>query len=157
MTTEKILDVRRMTHWPGHMEADYIYTLGIAGERFFKEIKENGRISGAKCKQCGKIFVPARLYCEKCFDKLTEWVDIGTKGRVYTFTVAYVDIKGAKLEEPTIYALIKFDGTVGGLVHKLGEVAICDLRVGLPVEAVFKPQPDRTANINDIKYFKPVK
>ena len=157
MATEKILDVRRMTHWPGHMEADYIYTLGIAGERFFREIKENGRISGAKCKQCGQIFVPARLYCEKCFDKLTEWVDIGTKGRVYTFTVAYVDIKGAKLEEPIIYALIKFDGTVGGLVHKLGEVALCDLRVGLPVEAVIKPHPDRTANINDIKYFKPAK
>lgn len=157
MSTEKILDVRKMTHWPGHMETDYIYTLGIAGEKFFSEIKENGKILGAKCKRCEQVFVPPRLYCEKCFDKLTEWVNIGTKGRVYTFSVAYIDINGAKLKEPIIYALIKFNGATGGIIHKLGEVNLHDLRIGLPVEAVFKSQSERTANINDIKYFKPMK
>ena len=157
MSTEKILDVRKMTHWPGHMETDYIYTLGKAGEKFFNEIKENGKIFGAKCKRCKQVFVPPRLYCEECFDKLTEWVNIGTKGRVYTFSVAYIDVNGTTLKEPTIYALIKFNGATGGIIHKLGEVSLHDLRIGLPVEAVFKPQPERTANINDIKYFKPMK
>jgi len=157
MATEKIADVRRMTHWPGHMETDYVYTLGIAGEKFFIEIKENGRILGAKCKRCGNIFVPPRLYCEKCFDKLTEWVNLGTKGTVYTFTVAHIDINGAKLKEPAIYALIKFDDAEGGLVHKLGEIKPNEVEVGMRVEAVFKPQTERTGNINDIKYFKPEK
>ena len=156
MATEKITDVRRMAHWPGHMETDYIYTLGIAGEKFFTEIKENGRILGAKCKRCGNIFVPPRLYCEKCFDKLTEWVNLGTKGTVYTFTVVYIDINGAKLKEPIVYALIKFEGE-GGLIHKLGEIKPYEVEVGLRVEAVFKPQNERTGNINDIKYFKPEK
>ena len=154
MATEKITDVRKMLHCPGHMETDYIYTLGIAGEKFFTEIKENGRILGAKCKRCSNIFVPPRLYCEKCFDKLAEWVNVGTKGVVYTFTIAYVDINGAKLKEPIIYALIKFDGAEGGLVHKLGEIKPNEVKVGMLVEAVFKPQAERTGNINDIKYFK---
>lgn len=155
MATEKITDVRKMLHCPGHMETDYIYTLGIAGEKFFTEIKENGRILGAKCKRCSNIFVPPRLYCEKCFDKLAEWVNVGTKGVVYTFTIAYVDINGAKLKEPIIYALIKFDGAEGGLVHKLGETKPNEVKVGMLVEVVFKPQAERTGNINDIKYFKP--
>jgi hypothetical protein len=139
------------------METDYIYTLGIAGERFFTEIKENGRILGAKCKRCNNIFVPPRLYCEKCFNKLTEWVNVGTKGVVYTFTMSYVDINGAKLTKPVIYALIKFDGAEGGLIHKLGEVEPHEVKIGMHVEAVFKPQTERTGNINDIKYFKPEK
>ena len=157
MSTEKITDMRKVIHWPGHMETDYIYTLGIAGEKFFVEIKENGRILGAKCKRCGNTFVPPRLYCEKCFDKLTEWVNLGSKGTVYTFTVAYIDIKGAKLKEPVIYALIKFDEAEGGLVHKLAEVRPCEVKVGMRVEAMFKPQTERTGNINDIEYFKPEK
>jgi len=46
-------------------------------------------------------------------------------------------------KEPTIYALIKFDGAVGGLVHKLGEVKPSEVRIGMAVEAVFKPQAER--------------
>jgi len=157
MATEKITDIRRMLHWPGHMETDYIYTLGIAGEKFFNEIKENGRILGAKCKRCGNVFVPPRLYCEQCFEKTSEWVNMGTKGEVYTFTVAYVDINGAKLKEPIIFALIKFDGAEGGLIHKLGEIEPHEVQIGMPVEAVFKPQTERTGNINDIKHFIPQK
>lgn len=157
MATEKITDPRRVRHWPGHMETDYIYTLGLAGERFFNEIKKNGRIQGAKCKRCGNVFVPPRLYCERCFDKLTEWVNVGTKGVVHTFTVAYIDINGAKLQEPVIYALIKFKGTKGGLLHKLGEIEPHEVEINMPVEALLKPQTERTGNINDIRYFKPAK
>ncbi len=157
MATEKIHDTRRMLHWSGHMETDYIYTLGIAGEKFFNEIKENGRILGSKCKHCEDIYVPPRLYCEKCFEKLVEWVSVGTKGAVYTFTVAYIDINGAKLKEPVIYALIKFDDVEGGLIHKLGDIKPHEVEIDMRVEAVFKPQSERTGNINDIKYFKPLK
>ncbi len=157
MATEKINDPRRLLHWPGHMETDYIYTLGIAGEKFFTEIKEHGKISGAKCKRCRTVYLPPRLYCEKCFDKLTEWVNLGTKGSVYTFTVAYVGVNGAELKEPTIYALIEFDDAEGGLIHKLGEVEPHEVAIGMPVEAVFKPQTERIGGINDIKYFKPTR
>ena len=155
MATEKFLDPRKMAHWPGHMETDYIYTLGIAGEKFFLEMKENGRIFGAKCSSCGVVFVPPRLYCEKCFHKVNEWLNVGTQGIVHTFTVAHVGLDGAKLKDPTIYALIKFDNTEGGLIHKLSNIDPSKVEIGMPVVAVFKPQTERTGNINDIKYFKP--
>jgi len=44
MSTEHITNPLKLRHWHDHMEPDYAYTLGIARERFFKEIKENGRI-----------------------------------------------------------------------------------------------------------------
>ena len=146
----------RLRHYPGHLEPEYAYTLGIAGERFFREIKENARIMGAKCKKCGRIYVPPKLYCEECFEKLEEWVDVGTKGTVYTFTIAFLDEHGEKLEKPEIYALIKFKGTYGGIVHRLGEVKPENVRIGMKVQAVFKPLTERKGTINDIAYFKPI-
>ncbi|HDI06894.1 MAG TPA: Zn-ribbon domain-containing OB-fold protein [Candidatus Bathyarchaeota archaeon] len=155
MSLEKITDPRRMRHWLGHMETDYRYTLGIAGERFLNEIKENARIMGARCKRCGVIYVPPKMYCEECFEKLEEWIDLGTRGEVYTYTIAYVDMDGNRLAEPVIYALITFGDAYGGLIHKLGEVKPEEVWIGMPVEAVFKPPQERKGSITDIKYFKP--
>ncbi len=157
MSIEKINDPRKVRHWLGHMETDYIYTHGIAGERFFKEIKENGRITGTRCKHCNLVYVPPRIYCERCFARLEEWIDVGTKGMVHTFTVAYVGIDGSKLKQPILYAMIKIQGTNGGLVHKIGGVDLKDVKIGMNVEAVFKPKKERKGSINDIKHFKPAK
>jgi len=156
MSLDKLSDARRIWHWMGHMETDYVYTLGVAGERFFKEIKENEKIMGARCKCCNVVYVPPRMYCEKCFEKLEEWIEVGRKGIVHTFTVACIDKDGCCLKEPVIYAVIKFDGAEGGLVHKLGEVKPENVCIGMKVEAVFKPKEQRVGSINDIKYFKPV-
>lgn len=155
MSIEKITNPLKTRHWLGNMEAHYIYTLGVAGERFFKELKENGRIMGAKCPRCGIVYVPPRMYCEKCFAKLEEWVDVGKKGVIHTFTIATLDIDGKKLEKPEIYALIKFEGAHGGIIHKIGETDT--VFIGMKVEAVLKPFEERKASINDIAYFRPVK
>jgi len=155
MSLEKITNPFSARHWIGDMEADYVYTLGVAGERFFNELKKNGRIMGAKCPKCGIVFVPPRMYCERCFTELEEWVDVGKKGIIYTFTIATIDVDGKKLEKPVIYALIKFDGVHGGIIHKIGEADT--VSIGMKVEAVLKPIKERKASINDIKYFKPAK
>jgi hypothetical protein len=141
----------------GHMEADYAYTRGIAGDRFFEEIKKNAQIMGAKCKKCGLIYVPPRLFCEQCFEKLDDWVNVSKSGVVHTYTVAHIDIDGSKLKEPIIWAVIKIDNAHGGLVHKLGETKPEDVKIGMRVEAVFKAKKERRGSILDIKYFKPVK
>jgi len=86
---------------------------------------------------------------------LEEWVNVGKRGVVHTFTVATIDVDGKKLEKPMIYALIKFDGACGGLIHKIGETKPENVKIGMKVEAVFKPSYERKASINDIKYFKP--
>lgn len=154
MSLDKITNPFHIRHWLGDMEADYIYTLGVAGERFLNEIKENGRIMGAKCPRCNVVYVPPRMYCEKCFAKLGQWVNVGTKGVIHTFTVATIDVDGKKLEKPVIYALIKFTGACGGLIHKIEETKPDTVKIGKKVEAVFRPSLERKASINDIAHFK---
>lgn len=157
MSLEKIGDPRELKHWMGHMEADYAYTHGIAGEKFFKEIKENARIMGTRCKKCGFIYVPPRLFCERCFEKLDVWEKVSKRGEVHTYTVAYIDTDGSKLKNPIIWAMIKINNVHGGFVHKLGEVDLRDVKIGMQVEAIFKNKKEREGSMLDIKYFKPVK
>ena len=75
---------------------------------------------------------------------------------VHAYTVAYIDIDGSKLKEPTIWAVIKIANAHGGLVHKLGETAPENVKIGMSVEAVFKDKKEREGSMLDIKYFKPV-
>ncbi|NIP67549.1 nucleic acid-binding protein [Candidatus Bathyarchaeota archaeon] len=155
MSTEKIGDPREIRHWLGHMEADYAYTRGIAGDRFFKEIQEKGRIMGAECEKCGLTYVPPRLFCERCFEKLDNWVELGKRGVVHTYTVSHIDIDGSELKKPIIWAVIKIDNAHGGLVHKLGETSPEDVYIGMQVEAIFRDRKERQGSMLDIKYFKP--
>ena len=153
---ERITKLEQVKAWEGDMPTQGRYTVGIAGEKFFREIKDNGKFLGTVCPTCGITYVPPRLYCEQCFAHLEEWVEAPTTGRVYTFTVVHVDLDGNRLPEPRIMAFVHLDGTDGGLVHYLGEVEPDRVCIGMCVEAVFKDQADRKGSILDIAYFKPV-
>ena len=59
-------------------------------------------------------------------------------------------------KEPVIMAMIRLDGTQGGVVHYLGEIKPEDVTIGMAVQAVLKPKKERKGSITDIKYFKPV-
>ncbi|MBU1209286.1 MAG: Zn-ribbon domain-containing OB-fold protein [Proteobacteria bacterium] len=145
-----------ITYWPGQIPMSYIYTVGRAGEKFFREIM-NGKMIGARCESCKVTYVPPRIYCEKCFARLEDhYLEVGTKGTVHTFTRCYEAYDGTKKETSTIVAVIRIDGTEGGLVHWLGEVDFKAIYIGMPVEAVFKPKKEREGSILDIKYFKPI-
>lgn len=140
--------------WQDEMPVTNRFTFGLAGERFFRAIQEEGRILGARCAKCNHTYVPAALYCERCLGKLEEWVDVGTRGRVHTYTLLYDNPDGSPREEPEIVAFVSLGD--GGLTHRLGEVEPEAVAIDMPVEAVFKPAAEREGSILDIAYFRPV-
>lgn len=154
---EKVTQVSQTKPWHGEIPTHYTYTFGIAGERFFREIKDNAKFFGTRCPECNLTYVPPKIYCERCFEELEEWLEVGSKGTVHTYTLAYVGLDGARLEQPVIIAMVAIDGACGGLVHKLGEVKPDEVKIGMKVEAVFKDKSQREGGIHDINYFKPVK
>ena len=153
---EKVDKLHRATAWRGDIPITSRYTAGIAGEKFFREIKDNARIMGTYCENCELIYVPAAMFCERCFAELDEWVEVDTRGTVFTYTVLFRDLDDRPLDPPAILAYVKLDGSTGGLVHYLGEIDPEEVCIGLEVEAVFKDAPDREGSILDIEYFRPV-
>jgi uncharacterized OB-fold protein len=140
--------------WLGDLPVMNRYTYGLAGEKFFRTLKDEGRILGTYCPECDHTYVPATVFCERCMNKLEKWVDVGTKGEVVTFTFLNIDLDGSPLEKPEVIAFVRFAD--GGLIHHLGEVELDQVEIGMTVEAVFKPQSERIGSILDIQYFKPV-
>lgn len=154
---ERFQKTTEITYWSGQIPMSYIYTVGRAGEKFFRELI-NGKIIGAKCISCNVIYVPPRIYCEKCFARLEEnYIEVGTRGIVHTYTLSYENFDGTKKQSPSLVAVVRIEGTDGGLVHWLGEISFDKVYIGMPVEAVFKASEEREGSILDIKYFRPVK
>ncbi|MBP1358034.1 MAG: Zn-ribbon domain-containing OB-fold protein [Sulfolobus sp.] len=103
--------------WYDNMEVEsYVYTAGPVGEAFIKGLNEK-KILGSKCPKCGRIYVPARLYCEYCFVK-TEDTLVEVKGKAYidSYTIVYQDHYGNPLQTPLTIGIIRFEGATGGLL-----------------------------------------
>jgi len=135
--------------WHGDLPVSSRYTYGLAGERFFRMIKEEGKILGTFCKNCEHTYVPATQFCEKCLSEISDWVEVGAIGELHTYTVLYEGYDGYQLDKPEFVAFIKFGD--GGLVHRLGEIHLDDIYFGMPLEAVYKPREERVGSILDIK------
>ncbi len=157
MPLDKVTQVGQTKPLHGEIPVYAQYTFGIAGERFFREIKDKGRIMGTKCSKCDLVYVPARIYCEQCFGELTEWLETPGRGVLHSFTVSHVDLDGNRLKEPIVVGLVKFDGVYGGIVHRITGVEPGQMNIGMPVEIVLKPKTRRTGSILDIDCFKPVR
>ena len=153
--TERTRDPRAYRHWPGNIEADYIYTSGVAGERFFRELRDHGRLLGTRCTKCGTRWVPPKLFCEECFVEVQEWVELPEQGRVAATCVVRVDPHERLLPAPEVWGLIRFTGFEGGFVHRL-LLPANRARAGLAVRAVLRPLDSRTGVITDIAGFAPV-
>ncbi len=153
---ERVEQLTQTKAWYGELPVESLYTVGIAGERFFRTLKEKGEITGTRCDRCKIVYVPGRLFCERCFAQLDEWVTVSPQGKLESWTVVYVGLDGGRLTKPETVGLIKLEGASTVLVHRLGEVSSDALHIGMKVVAVLKPQPEREGAITDILYFKPL-
>ena len=139
----------------GEIRIEYNWSPGKAGERFFRELRDKKKIMGTKCRNCSRILVPPRSFCEECFTDDMEWVEVEPRGTLTTFGDCYFSTDGKRLEEPWILGIVRLNGSDGGFIHYIGEARAEELRMGMPMEIVFKEK--REGNILDIRYFRPIR
>jgi uncharacterized OB-fold protein len=137
----------------GRVDVAYKWSAGVAGGRFLKELRDTGRIMGAKCPECGRVLVPPRSFCEECFVETTEWLEVGPGGKILTYAESYFGLQGQRLEEPWYVGIVKLDGSDGGLFHRIVQDE-GDIKIGARVEAVL--EDDRNGSILDIEHFRTV-
>jgi hypothetical protein len=134
--------------------AEYAWDAGVGIGRFLDGL-EAGELFGRQCRGCDRVLVPPRMFCERCFRPTDAWVPVADTGIVQTFSICYVRWDMEPLDRPEIPAVIAIDGSDGGLLHTLGEVAPEDVAIGMAVEAVWRPEHERVGSILDIAYFRP--
>ncbi len=142
--------------WRGAIDVKYLYTAGVAGERFFQTLRRQGRLAVTRCAECKVTYLPPRIYCEQCFADLSEaWADVPPEGHVHTYTVVHVDHNGQRLQRPEVIAFVRIEGSDGGLVSRLLDVQPADVHADMPVAAVLAPPRRRSGTLADIVGFAP--
>jgi len=141
-----------LVYWRDSFPVKFVYSAGIAGEKFFLGLKE-GKILASKCDNCGRVLVPPRIFCEWCFKPIEEYEELEPRGIIESYAISYVNERGEKSDTPEIFAAIRIFGSDTTLIHKLIAKPE-EVDIGLEVEAVFKPKEEREGKITDIEGFK---
>ncbi len=147
----KVLSIR------DEMKGQYAWDTGIGIGAYLAGLKE-GLILGSRCDRCRRTVVPPRTVCEWCFRPMSSYVPLQDTGTVNTFSLCYVAWDVQRIDPPELPAVIEIDGAspTHGIMHKLGEVDPQAIRIGMRVQAVWKPAQEREGAITDIRYFKPI-
>jgi uncharacterized protein len=123
------------------------WTVGNWMENFFDGMKE-GKILGSRCPDCGRVFLPPRMICERCFAKADEWVELPATGTVQACTEAAVKVAEngdmVDLENPEIIAMVKHDGADTCIAARLEGA---DASIGMRVEAVLNPGAENVLDL----------
>ena len=139
--------------------AKYVWAAGIAYSRFLDELKK-GKIIGRKCRECGRILVPPRMFCDTCFRATDEWVYVTDTGTINTYSISYLDADANRIKKPILVAVIDLDGATEGIgiLHYVDpKTKLEDLHIGMKLQAVWKPEKERIGSVTDIAYWKPIK
>ena len=117
---ERLQKTMNATFWPGKIPMNYVYTAGRAGETFFKRIKDKWEFVGYRCERCGTIYLPPRIFCERCFERIE-----GNEVKV-ALEAAY-EAKKQALERGELATLLekdRIDVTLSGRPVALGRIHI---------------------------------
>lgn len=152
---ERIARPEEVRRWEGDFPVRHRYTPGVGGEAFFTALRDRGVLLGSRCETCAYTYVPARLFCERCFAELAADVELGPAGELVSFTIGFVGIEGEPLEVPITVGLVRLDGADAVFVHLVIDAGDEPLEIGERVEAVLKPASERTGSILDIEGFRP--
>jgi uncharacterized OB-fold protein len=102
---------------------------------------EQGKVSGSKCKGCGKIYFPPQADCNNCFGKDMEWFDASGKGSLLTYSKLEYAPVGFENDLPYRIALLDFgDYKVFGRISD--GVPEDEIKLGMPM----KVAPNRLPN-----------
>lgn len=157
LSEEEILTGKVLTGFD-EMKGYFAWDTGLAIGKYLSALKQ-GIILGAFCSTCRKTVVPPRIVCEWCFRPISIYVPLQDTGTVNTFSLCYVTWDVKRIKTPEIPAVIEIDGASPhhGILHKLSEVIPDEVKIGMRVQAVWKPSTERIGAITDILYFKPIK
>ncbi len=131
----------------------YDYAASPEESAFFRGLAE-GKILGQRCPTCHKVYVPPRGACPVDGVPTTDEVELPDRGTVTTFCIVNVPFLGQKIEPPYVSAYVLLDGADIAFLHLILGVDAADVRMGMRVQAVWKPRDEWGTTIENISHFE---
>lgn len=132
----------------------YHYVAGDYKARYLRALKDK-KMLGSKCSKTGKVFVPPLTNSPESFAPADELVEVADRGTITTFCIVNIPVIGRSLEIPYVAASVALDGADISIFALIQEVKPDEVRMGMRVEAVWKPDGERQGDHEDILHFRP--
>ncbi len=136
------------------VELDYTYAASAEESRFYRGLAE-GKIRGQRCPACRKVYVPPRGACPVDGVPTTEEVELPDRGTVTTFCIVNVPFLGQRITPPYVSAYVLLDGADIAFLHLILGCDPEEVRMGMRVEAVWRPREQWGTTIENIEHFRP--
>ena len=130
------------------------HTASAPESRFLRAL-EQGKLLAARTGDGGKVYFPPKEADPATGKELDQFVELGDTGTVTTFAIINIPFPGQRIKPPYVAAYILLDGADIPFLHLVTEIDAADVRMGMRVQAVWKPQEEWGLGIDNIDYFKP--
>ncbi|MGE5695102.1 MAG: Zn-ribbon domain-containing OB-fold protein [Candidatus Sericytochromatia bacterium] len=130
-------------HSASHEESAYLRALA------------EGKIIGARTGKDGKVYFPPHGADPATGRPTTEFVELPDKGTVTTFAIINIPFAGQRIKPPYVAAYVLLDGADIPFLHLVTEIDASEVRMGMRVEAVWKPREEWGLGIDNIDHFRP--
>ena len=130
------------------------HTASLPESAFLRALEE-GKLLGARTGKDGKVYFPAREADPATGQQLDEFIELPDKGTVTTFAIINIPFAGQRIKPPYVAAYVLLDGADIPFLHLVTEIEASEVRMGMRVEAVWKPREEWGLGIDNIDYFRP--
>ena len=124
-------------------------------ESIYLRAIQQGTLLGARTGDNGKVYFPPREADPATGKELDQFVVLPDKGTVTTFAIINIPFAGQKIKPPYVAAYILLDGADIPFLHLVTEIDAADVRMGMRVQAVWRPQEEWGLGIDNIEHFRP--
>jgi uncharacterized OB-fold protein len=125
-----------------------------APESIYLRALQQGMLLGARSGDTGKVYFPPREADPATGRELDQFVELPDTGTVTTFAVINIPFAGQKIKPPYVAAYILLDGADIPFLHLVTEIDAADVRMGMRVQAVWKPREEWGLGIDNIEHFR---
>ena len=132
-----------IAHTASHEESAYLRAL------------QEGKLLGARTGAAGKVYFPPHGADPATGLPTSEFVELSDRGTVTTFAIINIPFTGQRIKPPYVAAYVLLDGADIPFLHLIQEIDASEVRMGMRVEAVWKPREEWGLGIDNIEYFRP--
>jgi uncharacterized OB-fold protein len=104
----------------------------------FVDLLDQGKVSGSRCRKCGKSFFPPRADCFNCFSAEMEWCEITGMGQLISYSTLIYAPTGFEQDLPYTIALVQFSNGLklfGRLSQEIKTGKTGKMKIGMKLKA----------------------
>ncbi len=114
-----------------------------------------GRTRSRGAEKAGPVYFPAREADPATGRQLDEFIELSDAGTVTTFAIINIPFAGQRIKPPYVAAYVLLDGADIPVLHLVSDIDADQVRMGMRVQAVWKPRDEWGLGIDNIEYFRP--